>query len=192
MFGVQCSNTRYTQDLVLSLSILGARKIAVTYADNLFTRTTCEEAIRYATVQAINEYEVVVNRVYANIWETTSGNPVYDPVSNSNVDLDIIFEEVAAAEPDVWIHCGLKKSGSYGTVALQKLGFRPKASLLTVAPNKVEEYYSAVGDLSRYQYAVGQWHSEMGFYDNFFGSAQDYSLNFESFTGSPAEYVGLY
>ena len=64
MFGVQTSNTKYSQGLIYTLSLLGARTIAVTYADNnVFTRTTCEAALEYAATAA-NKYTVVYNETF--------------------------------------------------------------------------------------------------------------------------------
>ena len=79
------------------------------------------------------------------------------------------FTEMAALKPDVWIHCGNMKSGVYGILLLDNLGFRPKATLQTVAPNSLQTFMGFVGNLGHYVLAVGQWHPEMTFRDSFYG-----------------------
>ena len=101
---------------------------------------------------------------------------VYSPIRlTANLSLFVFylsstaFTEMAAKKPDVWIHCGNMKSGVYGLLLLNSLGFRPKATLQTVAPNSLALFMSYVGNLGHYVLAVGQWHPEMTFRDSFFG-----------------------
>ena len=61
------------------------------------------------------------------------------------------------------------KSGVYGILHLADLGFRPKATLQTVAPNSLQTFMGFVGNLGHYVLAVGQWHPEMTFRDSFYG-----------------------
>lgn len=193
IFGIQCSNVVYTQQTILSLNLLGARTIAITYVyDILFTSTTCLAAIDYATNQAKVPYKIVFQYQYPDIWENTvnqNQDPVYDPISGKSFNLTQALIGLAEAKPDVWIHCGYAKSGVFGLKLLNKLGFRPKATLQTVAPNTISSYMQALGHLGMYVLAVGQWHPAMTYKDNFFGSGPHFSAEFFNFTGVDAEYV---
>jgi hypothetical protein len=200
VFGVFASSNKYTQQLVLSLAIQGAKTIAITYSDAPFTSTTCLAAKNYAIKQASHKYQLVYEYKYSNTWESitldTNGNPDYtaNPVfnyqSNQYTDLKNMLIDLALTKPDVWIHCGYLKSGIFGLKTLDNIGYRPKAILQTIAPNSIQTYMNNVGELGHYVFGVAQWHPAMTFQDTFFGTAAQYSKSFQQYTGIQAEYIG--
>jgi hypothetical protein len=72
IFGIQCSYTKHTQQLIPTLSILGVRTIAITYSNSLFTYTTCQATKTYALRQASVPYNLTFEYEFAYNWETSA------------------------------------------------------------------------------------------------------------------------
>lgn len=192
-FGVQCSNAVYTQDFILTFSNLGAKTIALTYTEATFPYTTCQAALQYALYQASTPYTVVYQYQFWSGMEANGlnlDNPVYNPATNKTYNLKAAVAQLAAAKPDLMINCGGFNSGVYILQQLAKLGYSPKGTLQTTAPNSVQQYVAALGPIANYKYGVAQWFPTMRFKDNFFGTAPQYAADFYAYWGVQAEYVG--
>lgn len=192
-FGVQCSNAVYTQDFILTFANLGAKTIAITYTEATFPYTTCQAALNYALKQASTPYKVVYQYQFWSGMEANGlnlDNTIRNPATNKTYNLKAAVAELAAAKPDLMINCGGFNSGVYILQQLAKLGYSPKGTLQTTAPNNVQQYVAALGSTANYKYGVAQWFPTMRFKDDFFGTSPEYAAEFQAYWGVPAEYVG--
>lgn len=179
VYGVPVSNREYTKMTIRTLSFHDLRTMAIIYEEtNAFTRTTCEAAQAYA-----DEVGAVQAKHSTNYIRT---------FNISNVETSY-FEEVAREAKkrgvEAVVACVFPDQGKLLVDAFHDIEYPLKAFFLTTGPTKktwVNDFdppFRADNLLS-----AAQWHRDMKYPDDFFGSTQEYANSYETKFKVPPTY----
>jgi len=182
IFGIPASNMRYPLKALKSMVLSGGvqRLYIFSLDDNIFTSSTCNSAAEYSSSilkQLSPDMTVIKMRRY------TSSDSSADPSFYENIVADAID-----LQADALLGCDFEGPGIAVTQALAARNYYLKALWLTVAPAHAN-FVPTLGTDANYALSAGQWHPDMTFADEFFGTATQYTDDFQQAFGLSPSYV---
>ena len=182
VFGLPASNKQYTKNSIRAIGLQGVGKIMLVYdEESVFTRTTCESAIRY-----FKETESVMS------GQTP---PIVVKFGREKRDMSRFFVDVAKEAQECGVEvvyaCVFPNEGKKLVNAMHDIRYALRAFFLTTGPTKqdwidgFDPAFRANGLLS-----AAQWHPNLRFRDHVMGSAGEYAdLYSRTFNGQKPSYV---
>ena len=168
LFAVLTPAVNYTRSALEALAGMGARSIAIAYADTLFPASVAEGARRWAA-----EYGMEVLAVETYPQDVS--------------DVTDILSKLKDLGPDVFVGAGYFNDAILFTRTAKEVDFNPKATVLTVGPTD-PEFVEEVGEDANYLISPTQWEASMSYKGDYFGSASDYAKRYTDRWGSPPAY----
>lgn len=200
VFGIQASNERYSELAIRSMALKGLKKLAVIYRkDNIFTRTTCESAIRLAQerfTKEVGNIEITFTDTFnrTEMRQLTAlqqqGANKQQLVKQEMKEHFTSFAKHARQEGvEGVVACAFAEDGRLLVNAFTDQGYPLKSFFLTVGPTK-QEWIEGTNN-SAYLLSAVQWHEAMKDIqeDPLFGTPGDYADKYRLFYGKDPTYV---
>eukprot|EP01025_Chloroclados_australasicus_P033706 TRINITY_DN34438_c0_g1_i1.p1 TRINITY_DN34438_c0_g1~~TRINITY_DN34438_c0_g1_i1.p1 ORF type:complete len:387 (-),score=31.82 TRINITY_DN34438_c0_g1_i1:38-1198(-) len=176
-FGVQVSNTRYTQLIMKEFGFAELSSMSVLrQSDNAFTMSTCQSAIEQAQDRGV---QISVTTEFSR----EAGDDLKSIV-------DQFLQDTKEAGAMAVVACVQADDATYLTRRIDELRIPLKAFFATAAP-WYQSYIEQVGNLSEYALSAGQWHMAMANDDVYFqdGNKEYVDLFTQYYDGQIPTYV---
>lgn len=181
VFGIHVSNKEYTRLTIQRLSLEGVNRLwIVSDESNLFTKTTCDEALDIAMNFA--DSSNCLNKTTYKSFNGSDKNPQF---------LTDIAQKAKEEMVEAIVGCLSHDSGKELVNALHDVEYSLKAFFITGGPTS-QDWVDDFEPLNRSEsiLSAAQWHKEMTYKDDFFGNSMNYvRLHQEKFNGLEPTYV---
>lgn len=168
LFAVLTPAGNYGESALKSLSELGATSVVIAYEDTAFPTSVALGAVKWAEEYGL---EVLAVETYPKDVADVSG----------------IMSKFKELEPDVFLGGGHFNDALLFVRAAKELDFNPKAMVITVGPSN-PTFVEEVGADAEYIIGPTQWERTMAYADDYFGTAEEYAVQYESMWGESPTY----
>ncbi|CAD7705104.1 unnamed protein product [Ostreobium quekettii] len=169
VFGVTVTNRRYTELAISSMNLKQISRVAIVrQSDNIFTNTTCDEAVEY-----LSRFRRTVNVLTPNLL-----SPVIN-YTKAEVDGDpdwfrAYVRSLRDNQAEALIACALLPEGRRLFEALHEARYPLRTFFLTSGPTR-EDFVADLDPITANSIlSAAQWSTDVQYKDSFFGSTQDY------------------
>lgn len=171
VFGVLSPGTKYMHsiiDVILNAGNPAAKTVAVIKDNDSFSLEAGNGGVEYAQQ---NGLEVVAN----------------EQIPESSTDVSAVLTRVKGKNPDVLLGAGHFSSSAAIMKTARSLKLNAKAYGFTVGPS-IPDFKESLGEASNYVIGNTQWTADLNLKDDLFGTAEQYSQDFEKEFGYAPDY----
>ncbi len=158
----------YTKTALQLLAAEGTQTVVIAYEDTAFPTSVADGAQYWAAEYG---FEVLGIETYPLNIADVSG----------------IMAKFKELEPDVFIGGGYFNDAVLFIRAAKEMDFNPKAMVITVSPSNPKLVQELGADA---EYVIGptQWEASMSYADDYFGTAAEYAMRYETMWNEPPTY----